>query len=249
MAHRNTDRKKSALAELLFPSAAPAVMQILSVAAAAVLITGGVLLASGYFSGDDVANPEAAVTQSAAQAPETTPHPQDMETAEPTVRPEIIPAGLSLRGGSGNVYYTDDAIVLHVGDTAFLELLADGEPADETQITWKSFDESVFTVTGGVLSAISSGEAQCRATYSANNQSISITVTVKELQADDVNPDESAGTTPSSYQDTPASVPAQSQQPLPTTPAQEEPSALPAQTPNIALTPVEPPDLYQTGTD
>lgn len=246
MAHPNTYRKKSSLAELIFPPAAPAVMRILSVVAAAVLIAGGILLACGYFS-DDVQEPGATVTHSTAQTPTATVSPQEAESASPSARPEIIPAGLSFRGGSGNIYYSDDAIVLHPGDTAFLELLADGDPVDREQTTWKSFDESVFTVTDGEISAISAGEAQCRATYSANNQSISITVTVNEPVGADGNGSVSPGTVFPSDQDTPASAPSQNQAPVTTAPPQAEPTETPVQTSNITLTPVEPADPRLSG--
>ena len=227
MVQQNNGKKRSALSDAVFPSTVPLAMRILSVIAAAVLLTAGALFASGYFSEENepedlTYSPLPTVTDG-AELPEESTLPQTdapVLTDIPSSPSEPDPAGLTLCGGSGTIYSGGEAIVLHVGDSASLELLAGGEPVSAEAITWKSFDEAVVSVDGGTLTALSVGETQCRATYSSNNRSISITVTVKETET----------APPASSAPKPSGPPASTATPAPT------------------ITPVEPPAPTETPT-
>ncbi len=233
MARQNRGEKRHALADTVFPPFVPISMRILSIIAVVVLLTAGVLFISGYFTAEN-GQKSASVsptpfydTVSPADPEEDTDLPQTDISSAPLVADL---AGLSLRGGSGTIYAAGDSIVLHVGEAAKIELLADGEPADTESITWKSFDESVFLIDSGTLTAMSAGEAQCRATYSVNNQSISITIIVKEAE---ISPGTDQTVIISTYKPTenaPATS-ASTEAPIQEPPAQESPGK---------LTPVDP---------
>ena len=240
MVQQNNGKKRSALLEAIFPSTVPFAMRILSVIAAAVLLTTGALFASGYFSEEsepeDLTYSPLPTATDEPELPEESTLPQTdapVLTDIPSSPSEPDPAGLTLRGGSGTIYSGGEAIVLHVGDSASLELLADGAPVSTEAITWKSFDETVVSVDGGTLTALSSGETQCRATYSSNNRSISITVTVKETET----APPAVGSAPK-----PSGPPASTPAPTPTvTPVEPPaPTETPTPTPGKLLTPTNP---------
>lgn len=222
MDQQNNGKKMCALSEAIFPSTVPLVLRIMSVIAAVVLLTAGALFATGYFSEESepagtLASPSPAVDREEQESAEVDVFPQ---TDIPAGSPETDPAGLTLRGGSGAIYNPGDSIILYVGEAASLELLADGEPADAGAITWKSFDEAVVSIDSGTLTALSAGEAQCRATYSLNNRSISVSIIVKEAEAITETVPPAAASTPKPY-DTPTSSAAPTE-----TPAQETPGKL-----------------------
>lgn len=240
MRQRSNKNIRFSLRETLFPAAVPVALRILAVISAVVLLTAGTLYAVGYFSSD-------APGEAPASAPMATPS-YEVPSAVPSAdndgtqaqapsadAPETLPnlAGLTIRI-NGSVYVSGDTLSISPGASVTLELLADGEPVDADAVTWKSFDETILKLDGGTATALSSGETQCRATYSANNRSISINIIVE--------PSDSGVTT------APAVSPAHSAAPTASTPpaATDEPSEpsaspSPTRTPGMALEPVEPP--------
>lgn len=239
MRQRSNRNNRFSLWEMLFPAAVPVALRILAVISAVVLLTAGVLFAVGYFNSG--AHGEPAVAAPAAtpdyNAPSSAPAAgnDDGQSPEPPAEtPAAEPdlAGLTIRA-NGSVYLSGDTLSMYPGSSVTLELLADGEPVDADAVTWKSFDETILKLDSGTACALSAGETQCRATYSANNRSISVNIVV-EPQSSVVTARPAAS--PAHTTPTATAVPAPTEAP-------GEPSASPAptRTPEMALEPVDPP--------
>lgn len=76
---------------------------------------------------------------------------------------ELVPAGAEAEGLS----LKEDSLTLRGGDTAALhaQVLPYYAELDESELTWSSSDESVATVSGGIVTAVGGGEAVITASY------------------------------------------------------------------------------------